>query len=166
MTVGYEWGADGYVPVFEKAVNPNWEKVEKCTAHVLKYAEKLTEKFEKKKLGIDWSDDDFLTIASELLKEFMGRPTKWEAVRYGDYVFCDDVIGETSQKLATKLTYEEIKENRLINKFVNVYLKKGKSARESAWPEASVMLVEEAGRKELVHCALYKYVLYLRKSMK
>lgn len=166
MTVGFEWGTYGYTPVLEKDINPNCEKVEKSTAYLIKYAEMLAERLNKQEENAVWSKNDFLPTATKLLKNFMGKPTRLEASNYGDYVFCDDVIGETTQKLATNLTYKEIKANRLINKFINIYLKKGKSVRESAWPEASVMLVDKAGRRELVHCALYKYVLYLRKKMK
>lgn len=163
MAIGYEWVEGQYCPVFEKEENPNKEKVEHITAYLEKYARLLVERYDGHKLK---ADADFTDIAARLLKNLMGRPTRLEAKVYGDYVFCDDVIGEKSERLATRLTYEEIKENRLINKFANVFLKKGKHVRESAWPEASVMLVEKAGKRELAHCALYKYVLYLRKQMK
>lgn len=163
MTIGYEKAGNKYRPVFEKKENPNREKVEHIMAYLEKYASLLVERYEGQELI---TDADFTDTAERLLKNLMGRPTRLEAEKYGDYVFCDDVIGETSQRLAEKLTYEEIKENRFINKCVNVFLKKGKPARESAWPEASVMLVEKAGKRELAHCVLYKYVLYLRKQMK
>lgn len=163
MTIGYEWSGERYQPLFEKKENPNREKVEHITTYLEKYASLLGERYDGQELK---ADTDFTNTAARLLKNLMGRPTRLEAEVYGDYVFCDDVIGEKSERLATRLTYEEIKENRFINRFMNVFIKKGKPVRESAWPEASVMLVEKAGKRELAHCALYKYVLYLRKQMK
>ena len=101
-----------------------------------------------------------------MLHLFMGNPTIEEAWEYGNYVFCDDVIGEAKQKIAAPLNIQKIKENRLLHNASNLIRKQGTAIHESAWLEGSIMLCREAGARELKHCAAYKYVLYLRKLMK
>ena len=54
----------------------------------------------------------------------MGKPTREEAIEYGGYGFCDDVIGEEKQKVAASLSYQEIKDNRFLYKAINFLMKK------------------------------------------
>lgn len=163
MTVGYESAEKKSYPAFEKPENPNKQKIESSTAYLEQYVAALAENYGMEVLNIT---DDFRETAAQLLYYFMGKPTVEEAEEFGSYIFCDDVIGEEAQQVASKLTAQEVKENRVLNKGLHFLLKKGKPVRESAWPEASAVLAEGAGRGELRHCALYKYILYLRKSRK
>ncbi len=162
MTVGYSQMQEGVGPVFECEESANAEKILQSTEYLCRYAEVLaktngTEILNRTKRGAK--------TAFSLLSCFMGKPTAGEAAEYGNYVFCDDVIGEETQRVASPLTYQEIKENRFLYKATNFIRKKGAAIHESAWPEGSMMLLPEAGAKELWHSALYKYILYLRKQI-
>lgn len=163
MTVGYTWEEDRYVPVLELKESPNREKVEKSIEYLKKYVHLLVGIHGSELLG---ATKDAKKTAFSLLYYFMGKPTKEEAQEYGSYVFCDDVIGEAAQQVAASLTYEEIKENRVLYKCSNFLRKGGAPIRESAWLEGTIVLVNQNSRSELRHCALYKYVLYLRKTLK
>lgn len=163
MTVGYVFEGESSYPAFEKPENPNKEKIESSTVCLEKYAALLAEVYGPELLRIT---GEFRETAARLLYYFMGKPTVEEAEEFGSYIFCDDVIGEEAQKVASKLTAQEVKKNRVLHKGLNLLFKKGKPVRESAWPEASTVLAEGTSRGELRHCAFYKYILYLRKSRK
>ena len=163
MTLGYEKQEEDYVPALENSKSPNLEKITKSTEYLQKYARQLSETYGAELLHKLRTDGK---MAYSLLYEFMGKPTVEEAFEYGGYVFCDDVIGEAAQRVAAPLTYQEIKDNRLLYKAVNFLRKKGNVVHESAWLEGSIMLCPEAGANELWHCKAYKYVLYLRKLLK
>ena len=182
MTVGYCKKENRMAPVLETEESPNREQILQSTACLTRYASELTS------ACVGLSDTDQCNVAGEsdthskvrmilnrignnegrklafsLLQQFMGRPTAEEAQVYGDYVFCDDVIGEADNRVAAALSYQEIRENRLLNKGRNMLLRTGKPVRESAWLEGSIMQLEQAGERELPHCVMYKYMLYLRK---
>lgn len=163
MTVGYQACEKKSTPAFEKPENPNKKKIESSTACLERYAAALADSYGR---DILHTTEDFRDTAAQLLYYFMGKPAVEEAEEFGSYIFCDDVIGEEAQQVASKLTAKEVKENRVLNKGFHLLLKKGKPVKESAWPEASAVLAKGAGRGELRHCALYKYILYLRKSRK
>lgn len=163
MTLGYVQQGEIYIPLLEHKYNPNKEKLEKSTALLKKYAVVAAEAYAE---GLLVPALWFRETAAALLYFFMGRPTLPEAEAFGGYVFCDDVIGEEAQSVAALLTYKEVKENRVFYKGANMLLKKGKPIRESAWLEGSTVLLSETGKGDLRQCALYKYVLYLRKLVK
>ncbi len=163
MTVGYRVCGDKYFPVLEYQESPNKAKINRSTDCLKQYAGSLVALCGRDILR---QTGDGTEIAFSLLYYFMGKPALEEALEYGSYVFCDDVIGEKDQRVAAALTYQEVKENRLLYKGRNFVKKQGVSVKESAWLEGSIMLLDEAGSRELRHCAAYKYVLYLRKLMK
>ncbi len=160
MTLGYKQTDAGMEPVLEHAENANLEQIHASTEYLKQYALSLTKDFGQALKDRNKND---VKMAYELLRVFMGRPTMEEAREYGSYVFCDDVIGEENQTIASPLSYEEIKDNRFLYKAMNLLCKKGKAVHESAWLEGSVMLCPQAGSKELWHGAVYKYILYVRK---
>lgn len=162
MTVGYRIDAKRYYPIFERDNNPNKEKLENTTSHLVQYTKKLLQRFPN-----DMSiNQNRQRIVFQLLRCFMGHPTREEAKWFGSYIFCDDVLGEEHQTIATPLSYEEMKENHILHKTIRVLTKSAKQVPESAWPEGSTVLVEKSGKYDLRQCALYKYVMYLRKMMK
>lgn len=160
MTQGYRQTKEGYEPVLEHTKNTNWEKIEKSTEYLKQYTRGLASALGKELPDRGKKD---VKTAYQLLRLFMGKPTREEAIEYGGYGFCDDVIGEEKQKVAAPLNYQEIKDNRFLYKAINFLMKKGKVVHESAWLEGSVMLCPQAGAKELWHGAVYKYILYVRK---
>lgn len=163
MTTGYEEQNGRYYPTMEHPHNPNLKKIERSTDLLVQYAGILAEGYPGILSG---QQADFPAIAAQLLYLFMGRPTASEAEEFGSYIFCDDVIGEESRQVAAPLTAEELKKNHILRKGMNVLLKSKVPVRESAWQEGSAVLAGDAGRRELGHCAFYKYILYLRKRMK
>ena len=163
MATGYKFEEGKYVPVFENDDNPNKERIEYSTSVIVRYASEIINRYPK---NLKEGKEIFLGIAEKLLFHFMGKPTVEEAKEYGSYIFCDDVIGEENQVVATRLTGEEIKDNFLIRKSMNMLLKTGKPIKESAWIEASTVLNDDMGERKLGHCALCKYALYMRKRMK
>lgn len=167
MTVGYEKRGEGYDALLEKRWNPNQEKIMATTEYLRRYAEELSEIWGKEFIvenGCKQSKKTGKTVFS-LLKEFMGKPTAQEAEEFGSYVFCDDVIGESTQQAAAELTIQQIRENRILNKVLSRLKKRGSPVRESAWLEGS-MIRSGLGTGELRHCAAGKCVLYLRKELK
>jgi len=103
-------------------------------------------------------------MAFRLLRSFMAKPSLAEAEYFGSYIFCDDVIGEGSGWVAARLTSSQIKGNRLLHKAAALWRKRGEMAEESAWLEGSIRLAG-MGDGELWHCAVYKYILYMRKRI-
>lgn len=178
MAKGYVKQGEVYAPVFEQKENPNREKIEKSIHYLQEYASGFAEcaaftdganlpqgsMQDRNAEGIlpgTAQVQKFIRTAAKLLKQFMGHPSMEEAKEYGSYVFCDDVIGERLQTVAAPLAAEDLKDNRLMRRARNLLLKKGKPVRESAWIEGSTVL---AGRsREVWHCALYKYALYIKK---
>ena len=172
MTEGYEKRGEVYCPVLEKPRNPNREKILKTTDYLKRYAEALSRvpseiqsEAPVKELPSGSTPNKTRKLTCALLKRFMGRPSPEEAGEFGSYIFCDDVTGEDSQRVAAELTPEEIRENRFFGR-VACYLKRnGKRVRESAWLEGSIVR-SGMPAAELWHCTLCKYVLYFRKQMK
>lgn len=163
MVKGYQKKDQVFLPVFEKKENPNKERILYSTELIQNFAKKMIEMY---------PDDshkehvEFLKVAEKLFMGFMGKPSEEEAREYGSYVFCDDVIGEKKQTVAASLSAEEIRESFLLSKCMQMLKKSAKPIKESAWPEGSVVLNQEMGRKRLFHCAISKYALYVRKRMK
>ncbi|MDE7224787.1 MAG: hypothetical protein K2O34_13535, partial [Acetatifactor sp.] len=162
MTVGYCKKDNQMVPVLETQESPNKEQILRSTEFLIRYASELASVCGSMVLN-QIGNNEGRRLAFNLLQLFMGRPTAEEAQVYGDYVFCDDVIGEADNRVAAPLSYQEIRENRLLHKGRNMLLRAGKPVRESAWLEGSIMQLEQAGERELQHCVMYKYMLYLRK---
>lgn len=163
MTIGYFLNEGKYQPVFEHKESANKDKIIKSSEYLRRYAEKLTTEYG---FGIFEKTKQHDKMTFSLLRLFMGKPTTEEAMEFGRYIFCDDVIGEANQRVAAALAYQDIKNNHLINKAVNFLSKNGVPIRESAWLEGSIVIMGKAVRRELWHCAIYKYILYLRKLVK
>jgi len=161
MTKGYAREEGGYGPVFEKKWNPNRGKIEKSTGYLKQYAEELAKSGGREFL---FREGQGRKTAFFLLKRFMGTPSVQEAEVFGNYVFCDDVIGETVQRAAADLTPAQIRANRFLSKVRSILRKEGAGIRESAWLEGSITLAGMAGR-ELWHCAVCKYMMYFRKRL-
>lgn len=163
MATGYKKENHMFVPTFEHSGNPNKERIEYSTDVIKRYTEEIVKRYPQ---DINEDKNKFLNMAEKLLFYFMGKPTVEEATEYGNYIFCDDVIGEENQIVATRLNSREIKDNFLVSKSMNMLMKTGKPIKESAWIEGSTVLNSEMGEKKLSQCALCKYALYIRKRMK
>lgn len=163
MATGYTWKNGEYQPILEQKHNPNREKIEQTTLLLQKYATLLSK---KEWQSVNETGEFMQETAAKLLYRFMGNPTAQEAENFGNYVFCDDVIGEEKQTVAAHLNQKEIKANRFCHKGMNLLFKKKKPIKESAWLEGSIILNGRSCKAGLRHCAFYKYILYWRKSLK
>lgn len=167
MTVGYEKRGEAYSPVLEKRWNPNRDKVVKTTEYLRQYAEELAETSGKDFLFCrakccPGQDKKRRKLGFSLLKSFMGRPAPEEVREFGSYIFCDDVIGEGSQRVAAELTEEQIRGNWLLRKAASYGKRNSRRIRESAWMEGS-MVRGGIETEKFWHYTLCRYVLYLRK---
>lgn len=163
MTLGYVKENGQYVPILEKKESPNMAQIVDSTQLLVLYIEQLiTENGMAILSNMEYNGE----VAYLLLSLFMGKPMKEEAEYFGNYVFCDDVIGEEAQTIAAHLTKEEIKANRFLYKATNFIRKNGKAVKESAWLEGSIVLCDTISDSEVWHSAFYKYLLYIRKNLK
>lgn len=162
MTTGYSYRDGCYVPLFERKENPNAAQIQYTTKLLEEYTAMLLNLFPDAAVSPARGER---RAAQALLSTFMSRPTKQEAERFGTYVFCDDVVGEEQQTVASNFTYEEVRQNRFWRKAQNRLRKSGAPVEESAWQEGSVVRCKEAGALELWHCVWYKYGLYIRKRI-
>lgn len=83
MTVGYEKQSGSYYALFEKLLNPNWERIASTGQYLKQYAEDLSEASLEKLLFDDTYQNTYQKIAFSLLKDFMARPTCEEAREFG-----------------------------------------------------------------------------------
>lgn len=183
MAKGYSKKDGRYVPVFAAAGNPNKKRIEEGAALLLRYAEHYGEQARRDGAGagngavggrrvfvplpgLEGKEPARMRkTAARLLACFMGKPSEAEAMAFGRYVFDDDVTGEEKERIARAFTREEMQEGNILRRIGRYVCGKGPSAVQSAWPEAGIVLSPYAGSLDLVQTALYKFLLYARKSM-
>lgn len=159
MTMAYRRMGARMVPVFEKPVNPNHAKLERTTKYLCRYAGYLADKYPQER-----KTDE--TVIEELLKCFMGFPTREEAEEFGSYVFCDDVLGEETQTVAALLKRKDIRKNFPFRKAGSYFLKLKSPIRESAWMEGTIVLEDEEWDSAQRQNRIGKYLRYLRQVRK
>lgn len=105
-------------------------------------------------------------MAARLLFRFMGKPRKFEADIFGEYLFSDDVREDQRETLAADFSEEELRgQNFFYRIFVKLGLKKG-DLKESAWSEGSIAKCGAHARRYFWHARAYKYFIYIRKTWK
>lgn len=165
MTIGYEKKCldkkETWIPVLEQKDNPNRERLLAAEPFLFAYISKYADVYQK-----EWSkgQETEQKRLECLLRLFMSRPVKEEVLEYGNYVFCDDVIGEEKQILAENLSKKELKQGFLLEKLKKRLWKSKGIARESAWPEGSVSLAMRG--KGFWHCVLCEYVRFFAETLK
>ena len=103
-------------------------------------------------------------VVHQILKLFMGNPTKEEAETYGALEFSDDVLDDSRQQVAVLMTDAELKANHVFHKAL-VMLGLGHDyIKESAWYEGSAARNGKKAGYHLFMYRLYKYLLYIRKT--
>ena len=109
-------------------------------------------------------------LVEQLLSQFMGNPTQFEAEAYGSLLFSDDVREENHQSVSAEFSEQEIKNHHLLNRLLIMTGVRKKVLHESAWIEGSIATcgtLNERGRvRNRWHAVFYKYVIYLRKWLK
>ena len=173
MTVGYAKDNGKYIPVFYEQKNPN-EKQMKRNVEALKIYLQQLEIGE----GICKTEINTQSIQEELLIRFMANPTMLEYECYGKNLFSDDVLDGNYKEVATPLTWEQIRNQRFLNKILIISGLKKATIYESAWLEGSTVRAaqnsnyvnknkkEKILTSELRHIRFWKKCVFLRKQMK
>ena len=173
MTIGYVKDCNKYIPVFNESKNPNLDQM-KRNIEALKIFLQCIE-FEE---DLRNSKTMNQKLAEQLLSRFMSNPTMLECSCYGNNLFTDDVLDGAYKEVATKLTWQQIKDQRFVNKILSVLGIKKTTIYESAWLEGSVVRAInndatidkiKKGKKlssEFKHIRAYKRFVFLRKQMK
>ena len=100
----------------------------------------------------------------QILKLFMGKPTRAESELFGGLEFSDDVLDDERQQVAAKMSEKELRGNHVWNKALVMLGIRKAYVKESAWYEGSVARHGKSERYHLVMYRLYKYLLYMRKN--
>lgn len=154
MTLRYEWKCNQYKPVLDSNENPNVNQLKKDIVILNTFLENYNE-VQPKQIQISYVED--------IVRKFMGNPTKAELKAYGGTLFSDDVLEEQLQKVSAELSQEEIKKQRFLSKvFIMTGIKKD-VIHESAWIEGSIVNNGIHVKANLKHAHLYKYFIYIRK---
>lgn len=169
-----------YVPVTDSRENLNRERISR---YICWLEEFLKHQGIQVKTGSDSSTSGKLTeqnwknlpepdrkLVEQLLSQFMGNPTQFEAEAYGSLLFSDDVREDNNQKVSADFSEQEIKNHHLLNRLLIMTGVRKKVLHESAWIEGSIATcgtLNERGRvRNRWHAVFYKYVIYLRKWLK
>lgn len=165
MTMRYEKTENGYVPVWDEQKNPNVRQMKENIEALKLYLQQLNM---GKDEAIDWKSDR--KLVQKLMTTFMSKPTMLEYECYGKNLFSDDVLDGAYKEVAADLTWEQIKNQRLWNKFLIVTGIKSATIHESAWLEGSAVKASggQTGKlaSELRHIRRYKRCIYFRKQLK
>ena len=108
-------------------------------------------------------------MCEKLFGMFMAEPTETEVKCYGDMLFSDDVSDAAFKKAAAELSWEDIKNQRFLNKLMIVSGIRKAVIHESSWIEGSTV---KAGRsvketkREFRHIRNYKKFVFARKQIK
>lgn len=172
MTLEYQEKNGRFCPVFAAGENPNRDKIRRSAELLRIYAELFCAKkvsAQSDTLSKDVRNaDKFLVdmqIITKLLSLFMGHPSKAEAETFGSYLFCDDTDGKEILPVAAELDTKQWKQNSLIQRLLQYLTRRERPALCSAWMEGSVMLSNKSSSFYLFQSALYKYLLFTRKSL-
>lgn len=169
-----------YVPVTDSRENLNRERISR---YICWLEEFLKHQGMQVKTGSDSSTSGKLTeqnwknlpepdrkLVEQLLSQFMGNPTQFEAEAYGSLLFSDDVREDNNQKVSADFSEQEIKNHHLLNRLLIMTGIRKKVLHESAWIEGSIATcrtLNERGRaRNRWHAVFYKYIIYMRKWMK
>ena len=161
MTVGYEKSGGQIFPRYGEIDEQRQGFMIRLSGYIREYTEKVAQSV------TDLYQIDavrYRKMVKELLRLFMGYPTASEAELFGSLEFSDDVLDNSRQQVAVKMTEREIRGNHVWNKALTMLgIRKG-YIKESAWLEGTIARL---GKRENYHWfmyRMYKYLLYMRKK--
>lgn len=163
MVLSYCQRGESYIPIYERIQGSQAEEME-CQKNLIMNCVR-----QRKEKVCPEKSEEFLgyrQILYLLLKSFMGYPNKEEAEWYGNYQFSDDVLEESQQSIAAKLTEEELKKHHVFHKMKYMFTKNTEALPESAWYEASAVLYGNNTWWHRKQYQWYKYLIYIRKKIK
>lgn len=97
-----------------------------------------------------------------LMRLFMGKPTKKEAMVYGNLYFSDDVLEYAGKRMAEPMSERELRSNHLLARIWRERKKEPLPVKQSAWYEGSVSCCSAHTTYHRMAYAGYKYLLYYR----
>lgn len=161
MTMGYIQDESEYVPLFSTIREERRKFMEQTEEYIKKYVNEIVDSITDI-TKVDCEKDK--QVIKKLLRLFMGNPTKEEAEIYGRLKFSDDVMDDAIRQVAEPLTEIELRANHALNKIMVMLGVKKEYIKESAWYEGSAARHEKNKKRHLFHYAIYKYLLYIRKT--
>ena len=158
MTVSYSCTDKSYRPVLADEFNVNYD--------LIKYNEQALQML----IDVVISKKEFLdhkapVLSGRLLECLMSSPDINEASYWGNLIFSDDVIDYRTQHVARSLSDEDIRNQRVFRKILNMLGLKHDTIHESAWIEGSIVLGHNK-RSDILHAHMYKFLVYLKKYIK
>jgi len=164
MTKGYEKQGESFIPVFTVPSMKTKRLMERIECNVCAYTDSLLAGMKNSSLA-DVDTERLKELTYLQLKLFMYKPKAMEAESYGRIQFSDDLMDNQMQDIAAKLSHRELVQNHVFSKFLTMMgIKKG-FIRESAWYEASAVRNSRWPAWHRVNYALYKTLVYIRKSL-
>ena len=160
MTLGYQTKNEKTEPVLDTCPVKRRKFMLQTEKYLVSYANQLTEQI----TNIEQIDcEKNKKVVYQLLKNFMGNPSKAEAEFYGSLGFSDDVLDHQQQQVAAVLNDAELYANHVGNKILVMLGIRKNYIKESAWYEGSVARNGKHNRRHWFSYAIYKYLLYIRK---
>lgn len=140
MTVGYQKGLHGIVPVLKEA-SQNWHQ--EFQSDLLKMYTTYFMRFQENFFSVPF--ESLPQLAEPLLVQFMMYPNKDEAFVYGRIPFCDDTTEAYMQPLAARLSRYDLFCNLTVVKSINKALKfiRQLTIKESGWREGTISLLPQ-----------------------
>lgn len=161
MTIGYERLRGKIFPRYGEIDEQRQDFMIRLSEYIREYTEKASQTVTDL-YQIDTAR--YKKMVKDLLRLLMGYPTASEAELFGSLEFSDDVLDNSRQQVAVKMTEQEIQGNHVWNKALTMLgIRKG-YIKESAWLEGTIA---RFGKRENYHWfmyRMYKYLLYMRKK--
>lgn len=162
MTLRYRQDGNRYVPVYGQidACRKAW--IKRMESILMQYVELLAEQYHKADFYHCCSQQD-RKIIYQLLKQFMGAPSREEAEAFGSLPFSDDVLEGEERQIAAPLSSNELRSNHMFHKLLVMSGLKNGTVRESAWFEGSAVRNGKNVEQHLRHHALYQAIRFAKK---
>lgn len=160
MTLDYQIQEGKILPVLDRCPQDRKVFMMQTEYYLISYAEQMTDRITDIR-QIDCEKNK--KIVYQLLKKFMGNPSKAEAEFYGSLGFSDDVLDDFKHQVAAPLNDTELCANHVGNKILVMLGIRKSYIKESAWYEGSVARNGQHNRRHWFSYAIYKYLLYIRK---
>lgn len=188
MTLAYGEEDGNYIPIKLKRGNPNADRLRRNAEALELFLQQLGKECgsfggeggKRKNRSPDKPDKAGIRFAGRLLGKFMSDPTALEYDCYGKDFFSDDIFDDCQRETAARLTWKQVKDQRILSRLRILSGMKKAVIHESAWPEGSAFgavfrqepcgVAEPDAQRRLSaewrHIRRYKRLIYLRKQLK
>ena len=164
MTVGYRATATGFEPLRRAEANPNAPRMERQA----QLTDRYIAAYERARRELTPEQAKPLKpptlVLSRLFRCCMERPTAAELEAFGELVFSDDLLDQSRQKVATRLTRRELSSQMPITRALILFGLRREEIHESAWLAGSVTRNGGAARSRLRFLKVYRTGFYILKN--